>query len=100
MLTNLLSETKKKLELNGKTTDDVRYVTDRANYCSWEHFVEIANKINYDNGYGGAEINSNLAIVGDDWWLERREYDGAEWWYYCQKPEAYHEDEIKVLSDF
>jgi hypothetical protein len=27
-----------------------------------------------------------LEIVGDDWWLERHEYDGAEWWEYKTKP--------------
>ena len=25
-------------------------------------------------------------IVGWNWWLERREYDGAEWWELETKP--------------
>jgi len=24
--------------------------------------------------------------VGDDWWLERHEYDGSEWWVFQKLP--------------
>lgn len=33
--------------------------------------------------YGVAEVNQNLRVVFKDGsWLERQEYDGAEWWEY------------------
>ena len=25
-------------------------------------------------------------VVGNNWWLERHEYDGSEWWEYKQFP--------------
>lgn len=25
-------------------------------------------------------------VVGDDWWLERHEYDGSEWWEFKRLP--------------
>lgn len=78
---NLLQETLDALKENGKTPADVRWVG-RASIsakCAWEDFAKQAN-FEYDNGYGGAEIPKDLVAVGDDWWLERYEYDGAEWW--------------------
>ena len=38
------------------------------------------------NGFGGAEVNENLFVVGADWWLERHEYDGSEWWEFKTLP--------------
>ncbi len=40
-------------------------------------------------GYGGEEVATDLLVVGEDWWLERHSYDGAEWFEYktmYQKP--------------
>lgn len=50
------------------------------------NFEEVARKTNYDNGFGCAEIRSDLVIVGWNWWLERAEYDGSEWWELKIKP--------------
>jgi hypothetical protein len=50
------------------------------------NFEEVARKTNYDNGFGCAEIRSDLVIVGWNWWLERAEYDGLEWWELKIKP--------------
>ena len=52
---------------------------------SWEDFKSKAD-FEYDNGYGWIEIPSDLIIVGKDFWLERREYDGAEWWEFVTAP--------------
>lgn len=76
----LLAETVKVLVDNGKTTDDVLWVGfDAEFHCTWGEFVAASN-FNYDNGYGGAEVDTALKVVGADWWLERGEYDGSEWW--------------------
>jgi hypothetical protein len=77
---NLLNETIDALENNGKSIKDVKWCGSTSfGWFSWDVFVAVAN-IDYDNGYGGQEIASDLVIVGDNWWLERYEYDGAESW--------------------
>lgn len=78
---NLLRETCDFLASKNLTPYDVLYVTDGYRWCDWNTFANAAQSIAYDAGYGGQEINHNLKIVGrQSWWMERREYDGAEWW--------------------
>lgn len=77
---NFLSETIDFLGLFNKSPDDVEYVTDGEQCCSWYAFSKIAECIDYDRGYGLQFINDDLKIVGKDWWLERYEYDGMEGW--------------------
>jgi hypothetical protein len=28
-----------------------------------------------------------IIVVGKDWWLERHEYDGSEWWEFKTMPD-------------
>jgi hypothetical protein len=85
-MTNLLEETLDVLKANGKTPDDVRWVGNKgSNASTWQEFKRLA-KVNYDNGYGSAEIDTTLVVVGSDWWLERHEYDGSEWWEFKSLP--------------
>ena len=88
MRVNLLRETKQVLMEHGLGPEDVLWVgRPKLNCkCSWAGFVRQANFI-YSNGYGGAEIPMGLVVVGKDWWLERAEYDGAEWWEFKRIPE-------------
>ena len=86
MKTNLYNETCDMLSRIGKTWDDVRYVQIDDIYTLPEHIAAALN-IDYNDGYGTAEINLSLKIVGNDWWLERAEYDGSEWWAYKTMPE-------------
>lgn len=84
---NLLQETLNALKENGKTPADVRWVG-RASIsakCTWEDFAKQAN-FEYNNGYGGAEIPTDLVVVGDNWWLERAEHGGSEWWEFNTTP--------------
>lgn len=83
---NLYEETIKALEECGKKPSDVVMVVSFPLYTDWEHF-KLNSSFNYDDGYGCTEINSNLKIVGDNWWLEREEYDGAEWWTFKTMPQ-------------
>jgi hypothetical protein len=85
---NLLEETQQKLENNGKTPNDVKWVgyKNGTKATSWEGFVKLAKDHNYDNGYGGENIHLSLVVVGDDWWLGRQEYDGSEWWEFFTLP--------------
>ncbi len=83
---NLLSETLDCLASCGKNQSDVRWVgSTNYGYFDWEHFVKIAD-VEYDNSYGATEVAKDLVVVGDDWWLERKEYDGSEWWVFKKLP--------------
>ena len=96
-MSNLLRETISELKEYGKTLDDVVWIgeADRVSYYTEEvidgytisksQFLELANR-NYDAGYGGQEVNEHLLVVGKDFWLERHEYDGMEWWEYKTQP--------------
>lgn len=84
-LENLWSETIEVLKENGKTWKDVEFVCFDGK-CEIGNFETIARNTNYDNGYGFNEISGILKVVGKDWWLERGEYDGSEWWEYKTMP--------------
>ena len=84
---NFLEETLEMLKKHGKSPKDVKWVgSENFGWFTWEEFEKIAN-FEYDNDYGAQEIAYDLVIVGKDWWLERGEYDGSEWWEFKQLPE-------------
>lgn len=99
MIKNLLKETIDELKAYEKTGDDVLWVgrdyikwdrsytnPERIVYKStWKDFCSKAD-FDYDAGYGSAEIPMDLVIVGKDFWLERCEYDGSEWWEFKTMP--------------
>jgi len=87
MKKNLLKETLEVLWEHGKKPEDVKWCgKPEYGWCTWDEFCSVAKDIEYDSGYGTAMIAENLLIVGEDWWLERREYDGAEWWVFKTLP--------------
>ena len=89
-MTNLLQETLKCLAANDKIPADVQWVgvvvrnDDPMPVGSWKDFERFAD-IDYDSSYGSAEI-AEVVIVGKNWWLERGEYDGSEWWDFKTLP--------------
>jgi hypothetical protein len=84
---NLLEETLAALVAEDKSPQDVLWVgSEDGRYAlSWEEFSRIAD-VEYDPGYGAQEIAADLVVVGDGWWLERWEYDGAEGWSFKECP--------------
>lgn len=94
---NLLKEIIDILEQNNKSESDVLWCGDETRYFTWEHFKSISNK-EYDNCFCGAEV-LEIKIVGSDFWLERYEYDGSEWWEYKVLPKK-PEKEFNVISVF
>ena len=56
---NLLQETLKALEDNGKTPNDVLWVGDLEKKTTWENFAKLA-EFEYDNGFGGCMIQEEL----------------------------------------
>ena len=88
-MVNLLDETLTSIKRYHKSESDVTWVgsADGKYAISWENFKYIAAKTDYDSGYGGQEIATDLVVVfSDKSWLDRREYDGAEWWAYNTSP--------------
>lgn len=82
----LYNETVLELKQNGKTPKNVLWVGSVVTgFFSWEHFASIS-QVQYFNGYGAQEVCKDLLVVGSNWWLERAEYDGSEWWEYKTVP--------------
>lgn len=92
---NLLQETVEVLFENNKIPNDVKWVGTREIKFTWDKFAELSNE-EYDNGYGGQLVASNLIIVGDNWWLERHEYDGSEWWEFKEMPITPERDIVPI----
>ncbi len=77
---NLLQETIGTLENNGKTFDDINWIGSMEyGFIELEDFKQLAD-YDYNSGYGSPHVATDLVIVGSNWWLERHEYDGSEWW--------------------
>ena len=82
---NLLKETIEVLRVNGKALSDIRWIGSEAGYIDMETFGELAN-ICYENRSWIPVIAIDLMIVGDDWWLERIEYNDYERWDFKTMP--------------
>lgn len=94
------TETLNVLNKNNKTPDDVLWCgSEEFGWFTWNDFLEIAPE-EYDSGFGGQEIARDLLIVGNDFWLERGEYDGSEWWEFKsfpKKPKNYNK--VKTIMN-
>ena len=97
MSINLKNETLEVLLEHGKTDSDVVWVGTEGAKIPLCDFWKAADS-SYDNGYGGTEVNEDLIVVGVNWWLERHEYDGAEWWEYKEQPPQPHIIETKDIQ--
>lgn len=84
---NLYNETIKILNKRGKTIEDIVFICGAKFEISIDNFIEVAKKTDYDSGYGAQEVAEDLKIVGTNWYLERAEYDGSEWWEFKKLPE-------------
>lgn len=96
---NLKNETLEVLADNNKTWEDVEWVGCKKFQISKDRFLELAD-VEYDDGYGHPDVAIDLLVVGKDFWLERHEYDGSEWWEYKEmfsKPNI--TKEIKTLTN-
>ena len=110
MLINLYEETEEAIKEVHKNWADIDFIC--ANESDWREdnnklyridvseFMKFAKNFNYDNGFGGAEVNTTLKIVfSDKTFLERHEYDGAEEWVYkkIETPDNFCPYDIKLL---
>ena len=95
---NLLEEIKDILKENNKKIEDIEWVGTTEKYVDIDIFLKLANT-NYDDDYGAPEVAQDLIIVGNNWWLERHEYDGSEWFEYKSMFEKPKEKlELKALT--
>ena len=78
---NLKTETIEALKYRGKTLYDIVAVCGVDFQVPLENFLRYADT-EYDNGYGGQEVASDLKIIGKDFIMVRHEYDGMECWRY------------------
>lgn len=98
MMVNLLEETIKVLEKHNKTFDDVEWIGTTEIEISVNEFIKEANR-EYDDGYGDAEVNLDLVVVGKDFWLERNEYDGLEWWDFKMMPKRPMPKKLYIFNE-
>jgi len=82
---NLLKETIEVLNHYNLTEKDILWVGCLDFYVGADEFLKIAD-VKYDEGFGSPKVAEDLLIVGKDWWLERHEYDGSEWWEFKRFP--------------
>lgn len=82
---NLKKETLEILAQNNRYPLEVEFVTDGNSYISFDEFLRLAD-FEYSKNWGGNKIPLKLQVVGKDFWLERHEYDGMEWWEYKTMP--------------
>lgn len=82
---NLLQETIDVLAQHGKTIHDIKWVGGYDFTIPESQFQELFD-VEYDSGFGAQEVAADLIVCGDDWWMEREEYDGAEEWAFKTMP--------------
>ncbi len=93
---NLYKETIEVLTDNKKTFEDVVAICGNEFQITKDDFIKYSNT-EYDSGYGASEVAEDLLIIGVDFWLERHEYDGSEWWEFKQMPK-YKELPFKQIT--
>lgn len=93
---NLWQETNEKLAENSKSFNDVVAICGNDFQITKKEFEKYSNT-EYDSGFGSPKIAEDLLIIGADFWLERHEYDGSEWWEFKQMPQ-YKELPFKPIT--
>lgn len=91
---NLQEETLEAIRGLGKNIEDIAYCNIYYSYWRNEKDTTIcidnfdidSLNLKYDAGYGSQEI-FGFIVFTDNSWLQRREYDGSEWWEYFKTPE-------------
>lgn len=82
---NLKNELNNILIKNKLTLNDILWVGTRDYKINKQKFLDNIN-FQYDNGYGLRHIATDLIVVGADFYIERRDYDGSEWWHFNKIP--------------
>ena len=90
---NLKKETLKDISDSNHSLEDIdycyiyqegRFGDEVKVYTKGDFRTDLLN-FNYDEGFGGQEVGGFI-VFKDGTWLDRREYDGSEWWELQCKP--------------
>lgn len=84
-MSNLYTEIIEQLVNHGKSEEDVKWAGNKDFKIPLEKFWKIAHT-HYNNGFGSPKVAEDLIVAGDNFWLERHEYDGSEWFEYKESP--------------
>lgn len=94
---NFKTETEEILKEHGKTLGDIDFAmiqyrvfgkiekTIETKLIDKQEFLDNID-FEYDDGFRTEQIHLGLKVVGKDWWIERREYNGLEWWEWKELP--------------
>ena len=93
---NLWKETIEILRKNGKSFKDIVAIRGDEFQITKEDFVKYSNT-DYDDGFGSPKVAEDLVVIGSDFWLERHEYDGSEWWEFKSTPK-YKDFPFKTIT--
>lgn len=81
----LFEETIGVLKDNNKSFSDVKWIGGKKYIIPIKDFY-ILSQEHYNKSSGNQKVRPDLMIVGEDFWLERHEYDGYEWWEFKTMP--------------
>lgn len=84
---NLKEETLEVLHNHGKRKEDVKFVRGDDFRISLEQFWKLADT-EYNSSYSAPEIATDLALIGEDFWMTRCVYEGAELWDFHTMPDT------------
>ncbi len=99
---NFLVETLEVIKDSGHKQSDVMFIgsKDGEYRATMKEFKKLAN-FEYDDGFGAAEIASDLIIYfKDKSYIGRGEYDGSEWWEYNEPLNLKEDKDSKKISNF
>lgn len=97
-IVNFLDETTKILNRNGKTWNDVEWVSLDEMSVPVYIFRQIANEW-YDREDGSIYVPETLMLGGEGFWMYRRRHDSREWWEYKTYPLPPAAGEIEITKD-
>lgn len=104
MFTNFYEETMRDIKNSQHTVNDIAFIGTYRFKLNIQQFFKIAKNTDYDNGYGSAEIPTDILIVFKDGsFFRRHEYDGSECWRfhpYIHTPSNFRKLKVKSFTDF
>jgi hypothetical protein len=97
-MTNLKEETIDTIKQHNLDPNNIVFIgsIQSRHECTWNQFLKLADR-QYDSGYGSTKVMQDLVIVFKDGQkLDRREYDGSEWWEWSMP--FVHPNESKAIK--
>ena len=95
---DLIQETKDYMTALGYKKEDIAWIGCKNFTVPIKNFWDCPPQM-YDAGYGTQHVAADLIIMfQDNTWLERKEYDGSEWWEHRQAPQE--PMEYKYVTNF